>query len=127
MLSWSTTQFEEVQAILDRYPPESNNCAFAAQEVLPHAVALDVGSRAMLIEPPRVLRSKRMKGPYLVPREGTRARYWTHHVTVEVDQHYLDSLTRAQGHLCSTYLESFFEYAEILCLSPVEEDQWEEL
>lgn len=68
-----------------------------------------------------------MKGPYLVPQEGTRARYWTHHVTVQANAHYLDALTGAAGLECSTYLGAFFQFADILLLSPVEDHQWNEL
>ena len=129
MLQWPENREQTVQTILDKYPPESNDCALAAQEVLPHATELDEHAHAILIEPPSggIHPSKRMKGPYLVPREGTRARYWTHHVTVQVEAYYLDALTGAPGHQRLTYLETFFQFADVLLLAPVEDHQWNEL
>jgi hypothetical protein len=116
VIDWGDERRERVRSILDGHPASSSACAAAAQKILPHALAVDPHSRALVIEP--------MRGFYVLPRNGLR---WAHHVTVEVTRHRVDALTGVDGHPVKTYLDTYFQFPDELRVRPVDDDEWEDL
>lgn len=82
---------------------ESGRCAAAAREVLPVANHRDLQARAQILRP--------TEGRYVATRI-TAGQKWRHHVSVTVEQHFVDALTGADGTEASRYLEQHFQHPD---------------
>jgi hypothetical protein len=104
-IKWKDHQAKKVASVLEQYPPQSNKCELAARAILPVARQLDASSRAMRIDP--VGRAR-----YLLPKVELKGDWWRHHVTTEVTEHYVDSLTHTPGTPVEDYFRNHYQYGE---------------
>ena len=84
---------------------------------MPIAAQLDATARGRLIQPDPVLAPR---ARFVVPKRCRLTSRWFHHVTVEVSAHCVDVLTGSDGCEVSTYLDTHFEYADVLRFDDVD-------
>ncbi len=104
-IPWKPEQAAQVRAILNRYPPQSNQCEQVAKTILPIARELHPRSRNLRIKPAQRAR-------FLLPKIPLQGEWWFHHVTTEVTEHYVDALTQADGTPAADYFSMHFQYPD---------------
>ena len=105
-IPWTIAQRQAVTGTLQKYPPASNHCEEAADEILPVAREQDAKARVMRIKP-------KGRAPFVVPKFNL-ARPWFEHFTTEVVVHYVDALTGPEGTMVDDYLQSHWKYPDCL-------------
>ena len=106
---WTPQQAVLVDTLVSSHPPSSGRCVELARAILPIALELDSGARALLLRP------KPNRGRFVVPRAGERR--WYHHALVDVDDHGVDALTGAEGTPLDVYLSTHWRFPEALALA----------
>ncbi len=104
-IAWKPPQAQKVTNALAKYPPQSNRCELAAKAILPVARQVDSSSRALKIKPAGRAR-------YLMTNVSLNGEWWRHHVTTEVSEHYVDSLTGTPGTLVIDYFTEHYQVDE---------------
>jgi hypothetical protein len=104
-ISWSKAQRRRITGIFGKFPPKSGLCQDAARAVLPEARKVDPSSGGVLIKPADRAR-------YVLPKVPLDGAWWRFHVTVEAEQHYVDTLTGADGTLASVYFQQHWQCPE---------------
>lgn len=115
-IGWSPEARRAVAAALAKHPVRSGRCADAAREVLPFALQHDPVAQPNLVRPG----PKAPRASYVLPRGVLPTPRWTHHVTVGVEAHCVDSLTGPDGTAREGYLTEHFQYAEYLEMADVD-------
>lgn len=104
-ISWSKVQRRRITMILEKFPPKSGLCQDAARAVLPEARKVDPSSSGILIKPAGRAR-------YVLPKIPLDGAWWRFHITVEAEQHYVDTLTGVDGTLTDVYFQEHLQFPE---------------
>lgn len=99
---------------LEEYGAESGQCEKAASRVLPHARDIDGSSTARWCQP--------VFGIYVCPK-----RRWFHHVSVLVDDYYVDALAGPDGLETEVYMETHWADREAFFWADLADDKLEGL
>lgn len=112
-LSWPPPDELALREALVEHPAEKNHCVELARVVLGVARKRDDQARALQVLP---------KGPrarFVIPKRSL-PRSWSMRVLTETRAHGVDALTGVPGCERERYLETHWQYAESLSLSPVD-------
>jgi hypothetical protein len=111
-ITWTGGRATKVADVLREHPKESGRCEQAAKAILPHARKEDASSAVCEVRPPRS-----MVHLILSPKASVGGGRWMFHATVFAQNHYVDALTTHAGTSASTYLETHFNYADVLTIT----------
>lgn len=112
-INWPKKRRDMVEKILTSHPPESGQCARAANKIWPHAVEQDSKAARWEVAP------KMGRGKFLISTNvSLRGATWHWHVCVEADAHCVDAVTRAEGEPTTSYLAFLLKYPDEYELVP---------
>lgn len=118
-IDWSDEDRASVDALIASYPADSGECEALVRALVPVARRSDASARALEVRPVHAA------ARFVVPRKPLRRRWYTHALT-ETRAHALDALTGTEGTPRDAYLETHFQYADVLRLAPTELEPDEE-
>lgn len=119
-IKWPDRRRASVKKILAAYPKESARCELAAKEIFPHAHSQDANAATWRITP----RSDGLL-PFLVlsPKVSVGGDRWHYHIAVEAESHCVDALTQVDGTETHKYLETHFNYPEVLSMIKISDPE----
>lgn len=112
-LKWPPNDQTELEAHVERCPPDSGRCEELVRAVLPIARRHDEGSHALEVRP------YPLPARFVVPKHPLR-RSWSTHFLTGTREHGVDALTGPPGEPTTSYLNAHWQHPKFLRLAPTE-------